>query len=441
MSSNKRLCLSKDQSIGDQLSDDHSIEDQSTEDNYRRDSFSDRVCDDLCANILKYLPLKYKLKLQYVCKQFKRVVLESHKSEFLQIPQYVNKTLLTNEQHIELFKKWPRIGRVCISRYVQDTVDLPFQDRISNELIEAIIKYCNNLTHIKICKTIVINSEVQKKLFDKFADKLIFLQIKCRNIGLTFTSAQNIEELSVKSFDSQLNQIKFYRLKKFEVKLFSDELDDFEIFIENNEKTLKHLWITSEEIYDKESAEKLLKIIAKSTNLVNLGIAGEKIYSDESLAHYWQQIAINCKQIKSLRISFYSKVNLRINDSMLSILKLFNGLKRLEIFFKRIHRPNEKPYQVIQDLKGLQGLTHLCICAKPNSFKETILIDIDINLPELKSLTIYGWFTPTIKTAQYLCKLSSLETIKCGIRNKKIIPEIERHLIQNCKHFKNFMNF
>ena len=42
--------------------------------NYRRDSFDDRFCDDLSEVILQYLPLKYKLRLEGVSKQFQRTV-------------------------------------------------------------------------------------------------------------------------------------------------------------------------------------------------------------------------------------------------------------------------------------------------------------------------------------------------------------------------------
>ena len=50
----------------------------SNEDNYRRDSFEDRFCDDLCEEILQYLSLEDKLKLEGVSKQFQRTVLKKH---------------------------------------------------------------------------------------------------------------------------------------------------------------------------------------------------------------------------------------------------------------------------------------------------------------------------------------------------------------------------
>ena len=40
------------------------------------DSFDDRICDDLCEVLLQYLPLEDKLRLEYVSKQFQRIVIQ-----------------------------------------------------------------------------------------------------------------------------------------------------------------------------------------------------------------------------------------------------------------------------------------------------------------------------------------------------------------------------
>ena len=58
---------------------------KSIEVNYRRDSFSDRVCDDLCQFILQYLSLKDKLKYECVSKQFQRTAFLSESELHLDI--------------------------------------------------------------------------------------------------------------------------------------------------------------------------------------------------------------------------------------------------------------------------------------------------------------------------------------------------------------------
>ena len=44
--------------------------------NYRRDSFSHRVCDDLSEVILQFLPIENKFRFECVSKQFQRTVFQ-----------------------------------------------------------------------------------------------------------------------------------------------------------------------------------------------------------------------------------------------------------------------------------------------------------------------------------------------------------------------------
>ena len=279
MSSNNSLCLSKDQSIGDQLSDDHSIEDQSTEDNYRRDSFSDRFCDDLCSDILQYLSLEDRLRLECVSKQFQRTVFYNN-SEYLCLPQ---KGITNNQQYIQLFKKWPKLSKIIIVPYHSTESKIK---QFYRDLIEMIIKYCNNLTHIKFNEEVVIKTEVQRLFFDKFVNQLVLFYNYRENISFSyldnvenehgqfvstylpiFTSAPNLEKLSVSSFDLDLNQIQFNRLKVFKTPIFPEYLNDFQVFIERNAKTLKHLTIYCILKFNDKNRKTLLRIITKAINL------------------------------------------------------------------------------------------------------------------------------------------------------------------------------
>ena len=183
--------------------------------------------------------------------------------------------------------------------------------------------------------------------------------------------------------------------------------------------------------------KKLLKIITKSINLVHLGINFRKRIIDKSLTNYWNEIAINCKQIKSLRIELnINKESLEIKDELFSI---FKGLKRLDLSV--IHRNmTEQPFRQIQDLKHLKGLTHFSLRLYPyhKTFDETLLSDIDINLPKLRSLKIWSRFTASEWTVEVLSKLTNLETIALRISNSEIKPQIEKQLILNCRKFKRF---
>ena len=56
---------------------------------HKRQSFSDRICDDLCEEILQYLSLEDKLKLEGVSKQFQRTVLNKHYELSIKVKNWV----------------------------------------------------------------------------------------------------------------------------------------------------------------------------------------------------------------------------------------------------------------------------------------------------------------------------------------------------------------
>ena len=258
----------------------------------------------------------------------------------------------------------------------------------------------------------------------------------------------NIEELTVSSFDSQLSQIKFNRLKKFKVfKLLAENLDDFEIFIENNAKNVKHLDIRIGDIGDELDyhggsinwVKRLLKVISKSINLVHLKINVSRETIDNSFINYWEEIPINCKQIKSLNIRYYNYNNFRLNKNIFLILKSFKQLKRLDIKFGKNLFKELIEFHPIQDLKGLKRLTHLSISGLSREFEafdETILSDIDIIFPKLQSLKIDISFYASEWTAQVLNRLTFLRKVELTIKNPEIISEIKRLLVQNSKKLK-----
>ena len=392
---------------------------KSIEDNYRRDSFDDRVCDDLCEVILKYLSLKDKLKLEFVSKQFQRTVFNSQSKQYLILSPKSDKHL---EKLKQLSEKYPKLNRIYFGGEV-----------ISNPLIEVIIKNCNNLTHIQFRNYTQIGTEVLEKFFNNFGHKLISITNSHQNIGSQLRNAPNIEELTVNTFDSQLSQIEFNKLKRFCVsQLKAVDLNSFELFIENNTKTLKYLDIRCTRFNDEESVKSLLKIISKTINLVHLSIdIWNYMLIDDSLIDYWTEIPINCKQLKSLKFRLNYKEILRFKEELFS---LFKRLKRLELFFTY----HFQSFQLFKGLKKVYGLTHLTLYVCSDSFDDTLLTDIDINLPKLKSLKIRSPLIASEWTAQILTRLTNLEKVQLNIVNKEIGPEIERQLIQNCKKFKNF---
>ena len=339
--------------------------------NYKRDSFDHRVCDDLCQFILQYLTPKQKLKLECVSKQFQRTAFLSQRSLELNFNVFRN-----TEKLIQLIKKFPKLNQIIIKSIF----------KIPLEFFEVIIENCNNLTHIQF--TI---SEIEKNVLDKLADRFGNQLISISSLDHSFSKefpfslTTNIEELTVSPFDSQLTQIEFKRLKSFRIYRFSDkDLDLFELFIENNAKTLKCLFIYLNHISD-QSLKRLLDIITKAINLVFLSM--NNWFVGNKFVNNWNKIAINCKQIETLRLNLKIENNSRINGEMFSIIKSFKQLKQLDLSLID-SKSDPTFYGLFQnnDFKGLEGLTHLSVKTNyhgdNDDSDEELLPDIEMDFPE-----------------------------------------------------------
>ena len=94
---------------------------------HKRQSFSERICDDLCEEILQYLSLEDKLKLEGVSKQFQRTVLKKH-YELTIVSNNISVSNKSNYVYIEntfnhlkslevLLKKCPNITSIDLRSY------------------------------------------------------------------------------------------------------------------------------------------------------------------------------------------------------------------------------------------------------------------------------------------------------------------------------------
>ena len=412
------------------------------EDTFRRDSFDDRVCDDLCQLILKYLSIKERFKLECVSKQFQRTAFLSQLSNDFIIPHsgMRRKSLKQLEQLLIKCSTLSRITFGIVRPYRKktfsyfDKIDFIVLEPIYNEVFEIIIKNCKNLTHIDFNRVQEFDEKLIEKFFDEFCNKIISLSTG--GFAFNLFKAPNIEDLTVFNFYFQLSQIKFNKLKSLKVLYiqYEQELNGFEAFIENNAKTLKKFEITSN-MNNKEIAIKLLKSMKKSINLVHLGFDLMNGITDNSLTKYWNQLSINCKQLKSLKSRLQYNERMRLNE----IIPKFKAIKRLDLTLNALHDMDDQPFRTIKDLTNLKELTHLTLDVyTKNTFDETILTDIDINFPVLQSLKIKCPIIASEWTPKLLSRLKNLETIELNIKNYEVVPEIETKLIQNCRKFKRF---
>ena len=177
----------------------------SLRDNTKRDSFDERICDDLSEVILQYLPIEVKFRFESVSKQFQRTIFEK---------QY--KLKIKDSTHLEsILKKCPKINSI-------DFKSISYED--GERVVELIDKYCNNL--VEISGNLNITERAMKELVQKFSLNSFTLKDMNANFSLSLliSSLPAIKELHFKQSTDFLTSIKN---------------DEFYCYIESN--TLKNL--------------------------------------------------------------------------------------------------------------------------------------------------------------------------------------------------------
>jgi hypothetical protein len=114
---------------------------QSIFNNYRRDSFSDRICDDLSEVILQYLSLEGKVRLECVSKQFQRTIFIRHHEmtieSMLSNLRLEGMSLINMNSFESLIKRCPNITSLRFRGFVSTTLV-----RLSLEVISMLSIHC-----------------------------------------------------------------------------------------------------------------------------------------------------------------------------------------------------------------------------------------------------------------------------------------------------------
>ena len=355
--------------------------------NYGRDSFEDRFCDDLCEDILQYLSLEDKLKLQCVSKQFQKTVFQRQYALYLNImnpaehrdylenikirqryKRISNHFYYIEEQNLDSFeallKKCPNITAIELDGFCYDLDDNPdnfyyrcldyvrgvlaffsiiplFPPGIGTRLINQsykinqvyrlIIENCNNLSEV-----IVMNGVFESNLREVhriFGAKIKFLNLY-RGERIDWSLFPNIERvISVRVYEGPfISQLKLPKLKQLEIDIVEGEEHLLQRFVDNL-PTLTHLTVIFDS-RDENAIYESLKNISNLKHLIHLSIQIEgKI--NRNVCDLLKQMANNCKNLKSFCCEFiinYKNQNIR---QIFSHLEAFPALKRLDLLFGR----------------------------------------------------------------------------------------------------------
>ena len=241
MSLSKELCLRSDSQNIHSFSDCFCHKFESKEDNYRRNSFSDRFCDDLCEDILQYLSLEDKHRLECVSKQFQRTVFkrqyelfinmrgpEAHKLYLnykdLKVKSYQNYYYIEDrslDSFKSFLKKCPNITSIDFDLHQGYNRDYN-PDNI-NAIYRLIIENCNNLRDVMVLKD--INDSNFEEFHQKFWPKIKHLPTFRELIDLNLFP--NIEKIKItdRDDDSIIPQLNLDKLKQLDL--------DFQLVEEN----------------------------------------------------------------------------------------------------------------------------------------------------------------------------------------------------------------
>ena len=459
MSLSKELCLRSDSQNSDSFSDCLVNKFESKEDNYRRDSFCDRFCDDLCEEILQYLSLEDKLRIQCVSKQFQRTVFKrqyelyiraknSNDSKYdrnLSIRDKKDYYYYIENQNFDSFeallKKCPNITSLEL-----DAHDLSYSEYNSdkiNEVFRLIIENCNNMNEFIAFND--MNESNYKEFQRKFGPKIKHLGCPANFINLIESGLfPNIEKIYFHLIeDSIIGQLKLDKLKQLELEINEGQENMLQTFIDTF-PTLTHLKVL---IFsdDENAIYKSVKNISNLKHLIQFEFIAGYGLSNNRLNGLLKQMANNCRNLKRIDCCFTIDQNSDIKE-LLSQLKAFPALKRLNLWFRFYNYEVDVNIDVNQLFsfelfKGFENITHLSLgFGSTQTLKESILREIDINLPKLQYLQITNTFETTpegvIQMADILNRLSRLQTINLGLRDKVDLKPIKKQFTQKWRKIK-----
>ena len=326
------------------------------------------------------------------------------------------------------------------------SIELDGRRNIVHEVFQLIIENCNNLSEIIIlCAINNINSNL-KGFCRKFGPKMKFIfPIDIWDLN----RFPNIEKVKINyMYDhSTIAKLEQAKLKQLEVGILEGEEHTLQTIIDTF-RTLTHL-----NLYirygDENGIYNSLKNISNLKHLIHfkLSFGNQFRINNNRFCDLFKQMSNNCQNLKSIGFGF--KINHQNSDirQLLSQLKAFPPLKRLNlllIFFNDEKDINVNQIFSFELFKGFENMTHLRLYfdleIRRKTLKESVLKDIDINLPNLQYLKISDYFDTTpegvTQMADILSRLSRLETIELKFKSGVDFKPIEEQITKKCKEIR-----
>ncbi len=392
----------------------------------KRDSFNDRICDNLCEVLLKYLSFEEKIKFECVSKQFRNSILKNQnlieidlwsdqRLYFSDILSPIEKCFVINgfqlnRQSIDvLLKKLKSINNIVIKS--NDSFESLHNREV---IILLIIKNCVNLNAIKFdfCY-------INDKILAQFGNKL-GLSLRDIDFNIGFETSKWAQFKSLLKSCSELSSIKCLRIEhlidseevlvpkllRLETYFSLNDWPFLELFAKSYAKTLKSFIIDINEDMTEYAIEVLLNEISNLVKLEELKLSFNLLtIFGPNFVEKLKLIGNKCTLLK--RFSFKAFMIQSLAIKVFETIRFFTQLKSLEMNFmnKKIF-DNELSVETLPESKQLTHLKLMHLKINDNFFN-----DIDIYSPKLKHLEILIEDEITDRAMTSLSKLQHLESI------------------------------
>ena len=315
----------------------------------------------------------------------------------------------------------------------------------NNGVFRLIIENCNNLSEINFLD--VINDSNLEDFHRKFGPKIKYLPSFGRLNDLN--RFPNIEKVVIdKNQNSIIPQLNLAKLKQLELSPVYNQDLILQTFIDTF-PTLTHLNLFRPG-EDEDTIYEPLKNISNLKHLIHfyfhirfrVAVNGSGIKNKE-FCGLLKQMANNCQNLKSIDCRFYIDQSSDVKQ-LLTQLKSFLALKRLNLRFCSVDYGENSVYIDVNQLfsfasfKGFSNITHLSLFLKGRlTLKESLIKDIDINLPNLQYFKIDYPFDTTAEgvtqMADILSRLSKLQTIQLYFKSGVDFKPIEEQITKKCR--------
>lgn len=446
-----------------------------------KQSFEERICDDLCEELFKYLPFEDRFRLESVSKQFQRIIfnqqhildLDNDKLGYNsnKLPKLISHLTLpsclrsfSNLDELEdeelfaidckglefVLKKCPNIRHINIGHKTGHKRDICLRN--IDEVLRTIIALADNLKSIGLrCDSLPFKTTTIKSFVAKFGQKLRSIEFPdkynttyrfCRSLLKMCPNLVALNGIRFKHLieENEILAINVTKLKNFSVG--SADQKSFELFVKHFNSRLTELSIDLIPENSKEEFE-MINSFSQFIALRVLEITSKLYFRDTSnhLVQCLNSIAKNCQNIRRFKFDVYIR-DLMKGNSFSNCFEGFESLRHLDFVCLGLDLSNDQKF-CLRSLKYCPHLTHLKLDV--TQIDKHFYQQLETIVPKLVELELQIRCDISDEALEQISKLKHLRSLRITVRangslsttESKIDPMFDQKF-KGCPKFETF---